>query len=75
MLASISAWVSPPDTMPTFGGSLRLGYEILLDTWVSDSGLPVDTTSAAPGGWSLMIPKRMAYFSPRRDCSCLSLMT
>ena len=48
MLASISAWVSPPDTMPFGGDSLRLGYEILLDTWASDSGLSGDTASAAP---------------------------
>ena len=43
MLASISAWVSPPDTMPSFGGSLHLAFDILLDTWASDSGLSVDT--------------------------------
>ena len=48
MLASISAWVSLPDTMPFCRDSLRLGYEILLDTWASDSGLSGDTASAAP---------------------------
>ena len=48
MWASISAWVSLPDTMPFCGDSLRLGHEILLDTWASDSGLSGDTTSAAP---------------------------
>ena len=47
MLAPISTWVSPPDTRPSSGGSLRLGYEILLDTWASDSGLSGDTASAA----------------------------
>ena len=48
MLASISAWVSPPDTMPSFGGLLHLGHEILLDTWASVSGLSVDTALAVP---------------------------
>ena len=48
MLASISARVSPPDTMPFCRDSLRLGYEILLDTCTSDLGLSGDTASAAP---------------------------
>ena len=48
MLAFISAWVTPPDTMLSCGGLRQLGYEILLDTWASDSSLSEDTTSAAP---------------------------
>ena len=50
MLASISVWVSLPDTMPSSGGLLSLGYEIFLDARASDLGLAGDTASAAPGG-------------------------
>ena len=48
MLASISAWVPPPDMMPSFGDLLSLACEILLDAWASDSGLSADTVPATP---------------------------